>query len=995
MSDKVSEDDIWEYTSIRKKPKIVEHNTKKLKEITKLDGNKTTRQSIGKKNRKKNLDKASSLEEETTPDVYFLHQHPSTPIKQHRRVQSNGEKQTATNGQTVHEGHCPGCQMPFSVLVVQTPRWHVAECLDTPGSGDGTECPDGLHCSSTIPNHYKRYTHLLLAQSRATGDQDCCQETLASASTCHSQNIDPSPTGASPTSQQENTAGSKPNALLLLRSPASAEIKKRSRTTPSPRAATGKISSSPKNLDTKQSLVGSQRNLLLQKGKDHVKASGLSMERGPRNVPEDFSSLPLSAAVPSDEEISYSPLCSDSEEVKPKHELFHTNINECKEGVVNNYNGLDFASSQSLTKSPNLWDEDLSDTDLFSDYFNESPLNGIDSNKRMNSTAVDHSTQTVQTCGPWLAQPECHYNYEIINTECQLHKLISPGNEILKEDLVVSDGTSYCFTQERSSTLVDSLHAKSEPVVSFHSPQSVVLEHLRNRLTHTGGRNGSHSDVLHSLNIKQERPLTESVTPSQNLNPHSRKMAPKRLLVSRSKPSNAGLRQTDIGVFFGLKPLKEKEIEVKEKQPNKTTQAATSELNSEVHPSKRKPRQRKRKATSSIGDSAEQEAVDGSNNNEALTPKEKGSRPRRRGWCKGGSAKELENGDAPAARRCPFYKNIPGTGFVVDAFQYGAVEGCTAYFLTHFHSDHYGGLKKSFRLPIYCNKITGNLVKSKLGVEEQYVNILPMNTECTVDGVRVTLLDANHCPGAAMLLLHLPNGKTVLHTGDFRADPSMERYPELVGQKVQTLYLDTTYCSPEYTFPTQQEAITFAATTAFETLTSNPRTLVVCGTYSIGKEKVFLAIADVLGCKVCVSRDKYNIMCCLESERIKELITMDWDATQLHVLPMMQVSYKGLQTHLNKFSGKYDQIVAFKPTGWVYSGLSESMANIRPRVRGNITVYDVPYSEHSGYLEMKRFVQWLKPEKIIPTVNVGNPKERRAMESVFREWKSEMKQKTN
>ncbi|MGH0151332.1 UNVERIFIED_CONTAM: hypothetical protein FKN15_019982 [Acipenser sinensis] len=608
MSDKVSEDDIWEYTSVRKKPNIVEHNTKKLKEMTKLDGNKTTRQSIGKKNRKKNLDnsKASSLEEETTPDVYFLHQHPSTPIKQHGRVQSNGEKQAATNGQTVHEGHCPGCQMPFSVLVVQTPRWHVAECLDTPGSGDGTECPDGLHCSSTIPNHYKRYTHFLLAQSRATGDQDCCsfnssQETLASASTCHSQNIDPSPTGASPTSQQENTAGSKPNALLLLRSPASAEIKKRSRTTPSPRAATGKISSSPKNLDTRQSLVGSQRNLLSQKG----------------------------------------------------------------------------------------------------------------------------------------------------------------------------------------------------------------------------------------------------------------------------------------------------------------------------------------------------------------------------------------------------------TGFVVDAFQYGAVEGCTAYFLTHFHSDHYGGLKKSFRLPIYCNKITGNLVKSKLGVEEQYVNILPMNTECTVDGVGVTLLDANHCPGSAMLLFHLPNGKTVLHTGDFRADPSMERYPELVGQKVQTLYLDTTYCSPEYTFPSQQEAITFAATTAFETLTSNPRTLVVCGTYSIGKEKVFLAIADVLGCKVCVSRDKYNIMCCLESERIKELITMDWDATQLHVLPMMQVSYKGLQTHLNKFSGKYDQIVAFKPTGWVYSGLSESMANIRPRVRGNITVYDVPYSEHSGYLEMKRFVQWLKPEKIIPTVNVGNPKERRAMESVFWEWKSEMKQKTN
>ncbi|KAK3559452.1 hypothetical protein QTP86_013634, partial [Hemibagrus guttatus] len=350
------------------------------------------------------------------------------------------------------------------------------------------------------------------------------------------------------------------------------------------------------------------------------------------------------------------------------------------------------------------------------------------------------------------------------------------------------------------------------------------------------------------------------------------------------------------------------------------------------------------------------------------------------------------------------------SSFAVDAFQYGNIKGITAYFLTHFHSDHYEGLKKTSTFPIYCNKITGNLVKTKLHVDEQYIHILPMNEERVVDGVKVILLDANHCPGSAMLLLLLPDGQTVLHTGDFRAHPSMERYPELQSIRIQTIYLDTTYCSPEYTFPTQQEVITFAANTAFELVTLNPRTLVVCGSYSVGKEKVFLAISQVLGSKVYVSKDRYKTMCCLESEHVNQCITTNMKDSQIHVLPMMQVNFKNLKAYLNRFSGTYDQLVAFKPTGWTFSQ-EVGVENIQPQVNDNISIYGmpfifqsfsvlayyahdltdlpeyrfsgIPYSEHSSYLELKRFVQWLRPLKIIPTVNVGNWNSRKAMNNCF------------
>ncbi|CAC5418256.1 DCLRE1A [Mytilus coruscus] len=165
------------------------------------------------------------------------------------------------------------------------------------------------------------------------------------------------------------------------------------------------------------------------------------------------------------------------------------------------------------------------------------------------------------------------------------------------------------------------------------------------------------------------------------------------------------------------------------------------------------------------------------------------------------------------------------TGFTVDAFCYGNVPGCKAYFLSHFHYDHYRGLTKKFSSPIYCSK-----------------------------GTEVLLQEANHCPGSVLFLFKTQQGRLILHTGDFRADPSMEEMKCLQNVRIHQLYLDTTYCDPKYAFPPQKLVIEFGVSLVEKILTEKPKTLVVCGSYTIGKERIFTAIARRFDCKICVQR---------------------------------------------------------------------------------------------------------------------------------------------
>ncbi len=91
-------------------------------------------------------------------------------------------------------------------------------------------------------------------------------------------------------------------------------------------------------------------------------------------------------------------------------------------------------------------------------------------------------------------------------------------------------------------------------------------------------------------------------------------------------------------------------------------------------------------------------------------------------------------------------------------------------------------------------------------------------------------------------------------------------------------------------------------------LKSKPKSLVVCGSYTIGKERVFIAVAELLNLKIFVTKEKKGIIDCLEDERLNKMITEDPYETNLHVVQMGKLNIKDLDAHLSKFSG-YDSVI--------------------------------------------------------------------------------------
>lgn len=477
------------------------------------------------------------------------------------------------------------------------------------------ECPDGLQCSSTIPSHYKRYSHTLLAHSRATDKFLLCPSEERGSGGETSLGCFPGPlttdlAGSISESSQDSavnlsalsghsdlpsercgTTPTKPtNALLLLRSPGPEDVKKKKGWSPSVKS----LKSASASQDSKPDV--SSTPLKVDSGGQAFEGGVVKAELCPYD----------------DNEISYSPLSEfptefEVNEGKPRKALFPSSAfgNESEDSVA-----------------------------LFSDAFS--------SEDELFDEHCETKNGLIRYCSSALS-----------NTQVESITSLVPGSQ-LAPSTAAENTPSSASEKEGHGKATNTVVNTSKP--SLQSAQSIVLEDLRETLSSS---NNLHSKSLNENSVPTEGTSTlYQVSSSQaSVTQTSPTMVPRK---SQSKASQAsGLKQLDIGVFFGLKPLKEKEKEAESgpSEQNTQPQGSTPGESTRKRGEWRGGRQWKRWGGDTTTEtSANQGTVgDGNTTNAAQGDRGRGGRGGRRRWNRG-----RMDGEPDIPKRCPFYKKIPG-----------------------------------------------------------------------------------------------------------------------------------------------------------------------------------------------------------------------------------------------------------------------------------------------------------------------------------------------
>ncbi|KAF3443459.1 hypothetical protein FNV43_RR13141 [Rhamnella rubrinervis] len=139
------------------------------------------------------------------------------------------------------------------------------------------------------------------------------------------------------------------------------------------------------------------------------------------------------------------------------------------------------------------------------------------------------------------------------------------------------------------------------------------------------------------------------------------------------------------------------------------------------------------------------------------------------------------------------------------------------------------------------------------------------------------------------------------------------------------------------------------------------------------KEKILLEIARRCNRKVHVDARKMSILNILGSEE-SGVFTEDECGSDVHVVgwnvlgetwPYFRPNFVKMKEIM--IERGYTRTVGFVPTGWTYE-VKRNKFSVRSK--DALEIHLVPYSEHSNYNELREYVRFLKPKRVVPTVGL-------------------------
>lgn len=316
------------------------------------------------------------------------------------------------------------------------------------------------------------------------------------------------------------------------------------------------------------------------------------------------------------------------------------------------------------------------------------------------------------------------------------------------------------------------------------------------------------------------------------------------------------------------------------------------------------------------------------------------------------------------------------------------------HFLTHAHKDHTGGMAAHASYPVYCTSLTKQIVRHRYPTLDEGIFVeLEIGESLLIDApdepFTVTAFDANHCPGAIMLLFEGDFGN-VLHTGDCRLSTDcLSKLPrKFTVRRTNTcrdcldcLYLDCTFGRESFKMPSKYSAIR----QVLDCIWKHPSASTVYLACDIlGQEEILMEISKTFGSKIYVDKSSLSDYHAILSIVAPELLSED-PSCRFHVSEGFPRLYEKAKAKFDeaKRNNKPEPLFIRPSAQWYTCEEREGVGSgfisltVLPRrhkqsapkeaERDQFGVWHVCYSMHSSQEELEEALAVLNPKEVIST----------------------------